>query len=426
MKLATRMAGYHGLAQRCLPGRALPRRQSGLVFLLTCLSQIGCDGGSTSEIHFEQNASEPNFNLSPPEVLQTRAIDNAFVEPRVTLNGNPVTLQPSTGTNWRGSGQVDQGAVASISVVWIEKVGARELPLAEYQKNMGVINSNQPVVIEVADYEIDQQDEDGDRISNLSERIGNTDPYDPEDPGANFAQVLVRHIDPADAPEINDGRFDAVWREAQYQDENGARMSINRLMIDRGATRLDGDTEYYWAAMHDGEYLYLLVFGADQGRQTPFGDSILMYDDDAIEIFWDGDNSRASRYDGINDFHMLIPLLGEEGAPNRSDQAGGRMAIGGNSASFPRAAVDWGVNVSSGTDPDLWEVRIRLDEADLEIGRTFGFEVQLDDDLNGGARDVKWGWAHPSRSDSDIDFTYRFPNYMSTARLCRPGNNDCS
>lgn len=398
-----------------------------LVFLLACLAQAGCDDEPTSDIQFGQDNSEPNFSLSPPEVLQTRAIDNAFVEPRVMLNGDPVVLHPSTGNSWSGSAPIDEGDRASVSVVWVEIVGTRELPLAEYQKDLGVIDRNQPVLIQVADYDIDQLDEDKDRISNLNERIGGTDPYDPEDPGENFAQVLVKYIDPANAPEI-DGQFDAVWRDAQYKDENGDRMSINRLMVDRGAIRQDGDTEYYWAAMHDSEYLYLIVFGADNNRQTPYGDSDLTYNDDAIEIFWDGDNSRASRYDGINDYHLLIPLLekGTEVVPNMSGQSGSRLALGGNSAPIIEAAIDWGVSVSSNADPDLWEVRIRLDEADIKIDRTFGFEVQLDDDNNGGARDVKWGWAHPSRNNEDVDFTYRFPNYMSTARLCRAVNADCS
>lgn len=73
--------------------------------------------------------------------------------------------------------------------------------------------------------------------------------------------------------------------------------------------------EYQWAAMHDDTYLYLMVFGEQVGAEL-LSDSGFFYDDDNLNIFIDGDNSKSSSYDGVNDYHILIPLLESDGSGN--------------------------------------------------------------------------------------------------------------
>ena len=50
-------------------------------------------------------------------------------------------------------------------------------------------------------------------------------------------------------------------------------------------------------------------------------------------------------------------------------------------------------------------------------GRPFGFELQVNDDDDGGPREGKWGWAHPARVSEDVDRTFVNPSIMGVAVL---------
>jgi len=51
------------------------------------------------------------------------------------------------------------------------------------------------------------------------------------------------------------------------------------------------------------------------------------------------------------------------------------------------------------------------------LGKPFGFEIQLNDDDDGGSRDAKWAWMHPAGLDSTNDFTWQNPSFMGSAVL---------
>ena len=64
--------------------------------------------------------------------------------------------------------------------------------------------------------------------------------------------------------------------------------------------------------------------------------------------------------------------------------------ISGSSAEgfgiFYRAALDargYGLH---------YEIAINLESAGIQIGRPFGFDIQINEDDNGGDRDAKWAW----------------------------------
>lgn len=116
-----------------------------------------------------------------------------------------------------------------------------------------------------------------------------------------------------------------------------------------------------------------------------------------------------------------MPLLkyGRTPQENTSQAIDGRWETGFHSAPFDNAT---GVGFEFHTclclaDRDTWEMRLSLEEFSIPVGATIGFEVQYNDDKDGGDRDAKWGWFHPSRVDTDIDYTWRIPRYMGTLRL---------
>ena len=368
-------------------------------------------------------AADGAVTLDVPPPLRVRAVDPLNLLPRVRVNGVPV-VSIRTNDQWTVRTTVPEGEPLSISITWIERIGQDratrvDLRLARLEGNIGTIDSDRTFLFTADDYETDVFDDDGDDISNLAERIGDTDPFSELDPGDDVAQVLIPRIAPADAPVV-DGAYDAVWDRAQYRDRDDDELLIDNLMVNDGAVLLDGATGYRWGAMHDGEAMYLIVFAEAGTGQTPFGDSADAFEDDSVDVYFDADNSRGTMYDGVDDRHLILPLLDANGGSNASDGADARLDFGPNTAPFARESIDYATCRCDGDEPgdvQVYELRLSLDTFELLIDEAFGFEVQINDDRDGDGRDVKWGWFHPSRVNEDVDETYRDPSYLGTARL---------
>jgi len=100
------------------------------------------------------------------------------------------------------------------------------------------------------------------------------------------------------------------WANAVQADVNGEGLWINNLMIDNPSNTedpaVDGDQLHRWAAMHDGQYLYVVVLSDDVGLRYKDSDGI--WQDDSLELFIDGNHSRLSEWGDDDDFHYLIAL----------------------------------------------------------------------------------------------------------------------
>jgi len=282
---------------------------------ISLVSLAACNGNNDSELSIVQGANDSTISLSPPPLLMTRAVNVQALEPRVTVNGDSITMreQQDNPGRWSGSTVVPRGTDTTVEVLWTEQFGPRTLPLASVTRDLGVVNNNTTTTLGSDTYIYDIHDDDDDGFSNISERINDTDPYDPLQPGSQSTQVFIGQIDPADAP-IIDGQWDTnSWPFSQFRDRNRVTLHMNNLMIDQGATLQDGEPSYRWGAMHDGENLYLMMFAESVlVGQTPFSDSLLDYEDDAIDIFIDGDNSKGTEYDAIEpetDHYRFHPVL---------------------------------------------------------------------------------------------------------------------
>ena len=222
-----------------------------------------------------------------------------------------------------------------------------------------------------------------------------------------------------------DGLLTGEWTGAVQVDSGGRPLGIDALMIDRGAEAPSGTPWRSWGAVHDGEYLYVVVIVEDNGQRQ--GDSPLFWQDDGIELFLDGDHGRQSTYGDDDDYHLIVPLLepgtaGEKKRPNANDVAGW---LEGPFSSGQGIELDFVTGPGVGPDGlrrprferDVYELRIALDSIGVEPGQPFGFELQVNDDDDGGPRDSKWGWAHPPRADTDVDFTFVNPSFMGTLML---------
>ncbi len=247
------------------------------------------------------------------------------------------------------------------------------------------------------------------------------------------ATVVIPRILPANAPTIDglglaelaaDGSLIGEWADAVQFDNNGVALGINNLMIDTGTTNeSDGAPHRRWAAMHDGTRMYVLVLVDDIGlRFFDSGDQV--WQDDALELFIDGDNGKLQTWGDNDDFQFLIAMLTDDGDANLSSESGGRF-LRGRQSSMSSIDLEFATGPGIGPDgirfsrfeQDVYELSFNIAAAGITVGEPFGFELQVDDDDNDGERDAKWGWFHPSRNGSDTDTTFQNPSVMGTVEL---------
>jgi len=128
-----------------------------------------------------------------------------------------------------------------------------------------------------------------------------------------------------------------------------------------------------WRAMYNATYLYLLVEVKDNTKTNDSGAD--WYQDDAIELFIDGNNSKTTNYDGSNDFQIAFRY-------NDAVVHAGTGGITTSGISFAIQDVTGGYNL---------EARIPWSALNTtpSVGKTFGFEISVDDDDNGGVRDAQ-------------------------------------
>lgn len=192
---------------------------------------------------------------------------------------------------------------------------------------------------------------------------------------------------------------------------------IRNLQFGSESGYVDGARAADWAVMHDGTYLYINVFVRNEGlSQTgniqTFLDSDNPRDDDSIDIFIDGDNSKGTEYDGTDDYHVTLAHLDRTWTPEP----------GSNSA----AGLDVTYRTNEPTNEPFvqritYEIQINLSSAGIEIGVPFGFDIQLNEDDSGSLADARFAWHEPSAS-SQAD---RNPSVFATVVLtgCSDPNN---
>ena len=167
------------------------------------------------------------------------------------------------------------------------------------------------------------------------------------------------------------------------------------------------------------------MLGEGAEGRTSHGDSVEPWQDDAIDIFWDGNRSRGSTYDGVDDYHIIIPLLKlDQNARNRSHlddgspDPDGRASTGFNSQVIED--LD-GVVFANCVCPngDTYEIRLDMQKLQIPLDRSFGFEIQINNDVDGDTREFKFGWQAPPAGENvlEADRTWEDPSTMGLVKL---------
>lgn len=180
------------------------------------------------------------------------------------------------------------------------------------------------------------------------------------------------------APAI-DQSIDAVWN-------NTPAGTISNVTLGSMPSDFSGSR---WRAMYDATNLYVLVEVKDNNRYNDSGGS--WWEDDVVEVFIDGDNSKGTSYDGANDFQLGFRYNSTT------------VNVGGNSVNNTTGIVFAIQNVTGG-----YNLEARIPWSTIGVtpstGSRIGFDISVDDDDNGGTRDAQvsafatsaMGWSNPS------------------------------
>lgn len=162
----------------------------------------------------------------------------------------------------------------------------------------------------------------------------------------------------------------------------------------------DQDGSFEFACMADGEYLYVAVKITDDKKCVDENVGDAVYNDDSIEVYVEGDNSKPSAYENdcvqitIGRYNLgvdpvkpkLNAFKGESGQGLAASEIGVMAAV-----------VDVGNN---------WAVEAAIPFKPFKIkplnGLVIGFNVQLNDDDDGGDRDHKLSWSEKERAGAEI------------------------
>ncbi|HDQ45847.1 MAG TPA: T9SS type A sorting domain-containing protein [bacterium] len=203
---------------------------------------------------------------------------------------------------------------------------------------------------------------------------------------AMLSQVEVDEILPVyktDTPFDIDGDLDDKWLLFPQHPQN-------TWVTDGGWDFESLDSYWYDCYMHfrvayDDDYFYAFVDQADQINDVSLSAD---HEKDSVELYWDGDNSKGSVYDNVNDTQFRWVSDGVTGDYDKSTAAAFVHAEG----FFLEVAVPW---ESLNFEP-------------LE-GELFGFEVQTNDTDDGVSR------AHMGRWWSNSNDSWRDPSIFGVA-----------
>lgn len=187
---------------------------------------------------------------------------------------------------------------------------------------------------------------------------------------------------------VIDGISDPVW----------STVSSDSLLINLvGTVPITADLSGTFKTMWDANYLYLFAEITDDSKVN---DSALPYDDDALEIFIDGNNDKTTSYD--SDDHQYIFRWNDNNVHELHN--GTTLADNPLGITFAQA------NTTNG-----YTMEIQLAWSAIGVspstGKNSGLDIHVNDDDDGNGRDNKKTWM------SLTDDAYNNPSSFGTVQL---------
>jgi hypothetical protein len=182
-----------------------------------------------------------------------------------------------------------------------------------------------------------------------------------------------------------DGKLDELaWQYAPWHIIGGKDATV--------AADSDKDASVKFATCADDKYIYIAAEITDDKVRSNENTGCEVWKDDSIEIYIDGENDKAGTYDS-NDAQITIgaDVIGVEPEVDvLADLLGGCVGINQGPTTETIATGEetdegWNVEIAIPLENDGWKVK-------PQDGLIIGFNVQYNDDDDGGDRDHKLIW----------------------------------
>jgi len=181
------------------------------------------------------------------------------------------------------------------------------------------------------------------------------------------------------APSV-DGERSGAYSEAEFYEFQH---------VVQGSVDSDTDLGGGWRAVWDEDALYVHVDVVDDRKSV---DSDIVYQDDSVELYVDGDNSKRPDYDDSNDFQLQYVRDTERTAGIEPTDVDENYAWAETDDGYHfEVALPW-----SALAPDT----------SVEAGTTIGFDAHVNDDDEGGDREGKMNWFNEQDNSWDNPSTF--------------------
>lgn len=193
------------------------------------------------------------------------------------------------------------------------------------------------------------------------------------------------------SPKVDPNKPRIVIRPAKGDAKHFFRLenpqALNILL--EGKTWDKRDISGKWQVKWDKEYMYLSVKVYDKEAMSDSKDPT---QDDSIEFFIDGNNSRGNRFDKRNDYHFIF-------ARNKTEAILGKDNPRGFSIDLPYEIIK---------KYDGYEMQAKIKWVKLglkpAIRNKLGMDVVINDDDDGGKRDARLSWNSQQSQPKPKDF----------------------
>ena len=369
-----------------------------MAIALTTVLFAGCD--AHEPLVPVNNGAVSEFPL--PQVLRSvRGLSTDDLTLEVEVNSQFVNV-PRTGVEpdiWSTVVNVPANRSSIVTLDWSVPYVARnntwELTLAQQQKIVFVGAEPESVYFQLGSYHTDNYDLDEDGFSNLVELEEGRSPVDRVDGYINDTGMYPTGESHLPSTECGT-RFPIATQVAFSAAEPGAVTDV--------------DLESWWCARYAGaefdalgsevspEAIEIIVNVIDD--VSPLVDSAASrrYDDDSVEIFIDGNNSKGSNYDGWDDYQFIFLSDGNNDAPLEK----GRSTPAGLESSVMVTANGYQLTVL-----------LPRKEVGIQHGQPFGINVEVNDDDDGGGRDAKLAWI----GLEGVDRSWILPRAFGTSQI---------
>jgi len=163
----------------------------------------------------------------------------------------------------------------------------------------------------------------------------------------------------------------------------------------------DGSFEFACSADEDFLYVAVKVWDDEKRANEDAGDDV--YNDDSIELYIDGDNSKSAEYEG----DCCQITIGRYNVGENPETPRLNAYKGGNDLGLAASETGTMVAAIETYYGYAMEVAVPLETFMIEIdeGVVIGFNIQLNDDDDGGTRDHKLSWSEKEREDVESAYT---------------------